>query len=97
MEKHSSILGYCKTREQKKNWGWGSTNIWKIPWLPCMPNVYLTTVIPNELEKVQVTNLMNESGNGWDDKILKDIFNDRDIELINSIPISRNVQQDSWF
>ncbi|XP_074347583.1 uncharacterized protein LOC141686447 [Apium graveolens] len=54
-------------------------------------NGYLTTIMPNELQNVQVANLMTKSGNGWDDEILKDIFNDRDIELINSIPISRNI------
>lgn len=53
--------------------------------------------MPHDLENVQVANLMKESKADWDDDVLKDIFNDRDTDLIKSIPISKNVQQDSWF
>lgn len=50
-----------------------------------------------ELEDVQVRNLMVESKDCWDTNLLQDMFNHRDIELIKTIPISKNVQQDSWF
>lgn len=74
-----------------------STDVWRIPWLPCVHNGYITTIMPHELENVQVANLMTENKAQWDDEILMDIFNDKDIELIKRIPVSRNMQQDSWY
>ncbi|XP_074378458.1 uncharacterized protein LOC141719995 [Apium graveolens] len=74
-----------------------TTNIWKIPWLPCLLNGHPLTTMPQELVDVQVGNLMNETRTGWDEDILTDLFLDRDIQLIKSIPISRSIQQDSWY
>lgn len=42
-------------------------------------------------------NLMNEERNSWDEEVLQDIFEERDAELIRQIPISNQVQCDSWF
>lgn len=47
--------------------------------------------------KVMVAGLMQENKNGCEEKILRDIFNDRDRSLINRIPLSTNVQHDLWF
>ncbi|XP_074370415.1 uncharacterized protein LOC141711691 [Apium graveolens] len=74
-----------------------STNIWKMPWLPCRHNGYLVTTMPSELEHVKIGNLMADSKDRWDEEILQDMFEDRDIELIKSIPVSKHVKQDSWF
>lgn len=73
------------------------TNIWKIPWLPCLQNGYITTSMPQELEHATVANLMNDDRGGWDEEVLDDIFNARDRELIKRIPVSLRLQQDSWF
>lgn len=40
-----------------------STYVWKIPWLPCQNNGYLTTTMPRELEDTKVVNFLDESKN----------------------------------
>lgn len=40
---------------------------------------------------------MKDNENEWDKEILRDIFDERDISWIRRIPLSVNVQQDSWF
>lgn len=40
---------------------------------------------------------MDEGHTRWDEEVLKDIFNDRDIQLIKQVPISAQIRQDSWF
>lgn len=37
-----------------------STRVWHVPWLPDLENGCLTTVMPEELQDVQVQDLMNE-------------------------------------
>ncbi|XP_074355726.1 uncharacterized protein LOC141695374 [Apium graveolens] len=73
------------------------TKIWKVPWLPCSLNGYLTTDIPEELQDITVENLMDESKRAWDDDVLQNICNARDCELIKKIPIPRIRKNDSWF
>ncbi|KAL8093405.1 hypothetical protein AgCh_035325 [Apium graveolens] len=50
-----------------------------------------------DTEGMRVVNLMDVGHTRWDEEILKDIFNDRDIQLIRQVPISAQIQQDSWF
>lgn len=73
------------------------TFIWKIPWLPCSENGYMTTVIPTELQQTKVCNLMEITERRWDEEILNDICNNMDIKLIKSIPLSTTERQDAWF
>ncbi|XP_063941456.1 uncharacterized protein LOC135149621 [Daucus carota subsp. sativus] len=73
------------------------TNIWKVPWLPCPLNGYLTTIISVELKDKRVVNLLDESKKAWDEDLLQDICNERDRELIRKIPIPRSSKVDSWF
>ncbi|KAL8095515.1 hypothetical protein AgCh_036809 [Apium graveolens] len=93
LQSHESI----KQGSRRRIGDGGSTDIWKVPWLPCVHNGYLTTVMYPELENVQVTNLMTPSKVGWDTDLLQYLFNNKDTELIKTIPISKNVQQDTWF
>lgn len=58
-----------------------STKVWKVPSLPCPENGFLTTNIPEELENIMVRNLMVGGENKWDDEVLKDICNARNVEL----------------
>lgn len=74
-----------------------STNIWMVPWLPCRINGYLTTAVSPELDQVQVENLMEEGSKNWDETVLNDILNERDVQLIKRIPIPRVTKSDSRF
>ena len=73
------------------------TSVWHVPWLPGNNDGFLTTVMPHELEQIQVVNLMETGSKRWDDELLRDIFNDNDVQLIKSIPIPAHNKQDSWF
>lgn len=72
------------------------TLVWKVPWLPCTENGYVTTDMPPELENIKVSNLMTAPDRWWEDEVLADIFNDRDVRLINRIILSSLDRQDSW-
>lgn len=74
-----------------------STNIWNSPWLPCENNDFLTSTRYYELEDVNVVNLMKEGGGQWDESVLHDILNERDVQLIKKIPIPIVPRSDSWF
>lgn len=72
------------------------TFVWKIPWLPCTVNGYISTHMPVELENTRVSDLMVEQERKWDDDILHDLFEDRDIQLIKKIPLSTRSFNDTW-
>lgn len=61
------------------------TLVWKIPWLPCHENGYLTTLMPIELEHIKVCDLLDVQEKKWDDAILKELFNEKDIQLIQNV------------
>lgn len=73
------------------------TEVCTTPRLPCQQNGYITTIVPPQLQGMRVVNLMDEGHTRWDEEVLKDIFNDRDIQLIKQVPISAQIRQDSWF
>ncbi|WOG86655.1 hypothetical protein DCAR_0205872 [Daucus carota subsp. sativus] len=74
-----------------------TTTVWKIPWLPCRENGYLTTEMPQQLEHARVSSLMETDTKHWDDELLRDICNERDVQLIRSIPLARQREEDSWY
>ena len=59
-------------------------------------NVYLTTEMPQQLEHARVASLMETDRKQWDDELIRDICNERDVELIRSIPLTRQRGEDSW-
>ncbi|XP_074370739.1 uncharacterized protein LOC141711921 [Apium graveolens] len=76
--------------------GNGSTvDITKDPWLPCVEDPYIHTE-HEALKGSMVSSLMEMDQDRWNEELLKDIFVQRDISLILSIPINRN-DNDSWF
>lgn len=60
-----------------------STYVWKVPWLPDKDDGCVSTIMPVQLREAKVQNLMDMEGRNLDVEVLRDIFNDRDIELIN--------------
>ena len=56
--------------------------IWKDPWLPDMTNPWVTTPPAEGLEEALVASLKSEDGTKWDEDILSNLFNTRDLNLI---------------
>lgn len=74
-----------------------STMVWKVPWLPDMDNGMLTTEMPPELQNITVRSLMVPGEYRWDEDVLNDICNARDVELIKKIPLPMIDRDDKWF
>lgn len=78
--------------------GYGQqTKIWKVPWLPCEENGFMTIDMPPELERSKVCSLMEIGRQQWDEDVLKDVCNDRDRKLIRRIPLTSRGGDDRWF
>lgn len=73
------------------------TEIWKVPWLPCVENGYMTTEMPSNLEGSKVCGFMQMEQRKWDEDILKDICNERDKKLIKRIPVPARGGIDDWY
>lgn len=92
MAAHDVVKQGCR-----RNIGTGQdTFVWKIPWLPCPQNGYVTTNMPPELSQTKVSDLMNIQKKVWDEDILLDLFNARDVQMIKQIPLSVRDRQDTW-
>lgn len=65
------------------------------PWLPCDNDPYIHTK-HEALRRNKVCALMTENHDSWDIDLVKDIFNERDANLILSIPL-QGTNNDSWF
>lgn len=63
-------------------WNGLSIKIWKVAWLLCPDNVFLTTDMPEELKHENVHSSFEKNQGGWDEEILCDILNERDRELV---------------
>lgn len=74
-----------------------STYIWKVPWLLNNDDGFVSTSMPMHLREAKVQNLIDMEGRNWDAKVFRYIFNERDVALINRIPISVAQCDDSWF
>ena len=60
--------------------------MWKVSWLPYPVNGFLTTLMPEDLAQTVVQNLMEEGQHQWDDEVLRDIYNERDIKINQTNP-----------
>lgn len=74
-----------------------STKVWKVPWLPCEENKYISTNVVPELQDVVVRNLIDTNAGTWDYDLIHELFNERDCQLIKRIPIPIQRRCDSWF
>lgn len=57
----------------------------------------LTTEVQAKLRNTKVQNLMVVNDRGWDEDVLKDVCNERDIHLIQHIPIPLRSREDTWY
>uniref|UniRef100_A0A803Q3L9 Reverse transcriptase zinc-binding domain-containing protein n=1 Tax=Cannabis sativa TaxID=3483 RepID=A0A803Q3L9_CANSA len=77
--------------------GSGETiSITRDPWLPDMENPFITSFHPSFCDK-DVKCLLTMDGKNWDYEIINDLFNDRDKDLILTIPISPSNSVDTWY
>ena len=72
------------------------TFVWQIPWLPCVEDGFISTSIPNDFPNIKVCDLVNARDNSWDENILNNLFNERDIRLIKQIPLASTDRRDTW-
>ncbi|XP_074328110.1 putative mitochondrial protein AtMg00310 [Apium graveolens] len=73
------------------------TRVWQVQWLPCRQNGLITSEMPPELEQMRVNSLMQTDCKAWDEELVRDLFNDRDMDLILRIPLSIRSNFDSWY
>ncbi|XP_030479041.1 uncharacterized mitochondrial protein AtMg00310-like [Cannabis sativa] len=73
-----------------------STPVLNVPWLVSDENPCVISRHPG-LAHSTVSQLMHIDRKQWDLEVLHDLFEARDIELIMQVPLSDNVNVDSWF
>ncbi|XP_062089159.1 uncharacterized protein LOC133795722 [Humulus lupulus] len=66
------------------------------PWVFDKENPWVTSVHPG-LNGQRVSSLMHVGRLEWDEELVQDLFNDRDMRCILSIPLSPNRPLDRWF
>ncbi|XP_062086997.1 uncharacterized protein LOC133793717 [Humulus lupulus] len=72
------------------------TSIVRDPWLPCGVNPRISTTHPALAEK-KVEALMITGRVAWDEDLVRDLFNQRDANLIVGIPLHSSRLADAWF
>lgn len=72
---------------ESRGWKYGENLGAGDPWLPDVENPYIVTPEPIYLNKPCVQNLFSPSQKQWDYDLLRDMFCQRDVDLITSVPI----------
>lgn len=70
--------------------------VWKVPWLLDEVNGYVTTDPNGHYEEMKVSDLIKPDWKEWNENKVEGIFNERDWQLILSIPLSENMRKDGW-
>ena len=84
-------LGACKVV------GFGNTIlVWEDPWLPDKSGLIPTPRAQVDNSCLVVSQLLNSSGSGWKDIMLKDLFDHESIVAIKNIPIWSFDLEDRW-
>nr|GME02889.1 uncharacterized protein LOC109189653 [Ipomoea batatas] len=66
------------------------------PWLVYVENPFVTTDLHESISNATVSSLLSENGSGWDAECVRDIFNERDANVILNIPVSLRKPPDIW-
>lgn len=93
----SSLLETKNTIQQNTRWRIGnghSVRIWHDKWLPDAVNPLVTSPAFPYLQNAKVNSLFNSQGTGWDEEMVKEIFNSRDAQLILNTPIPLGNRED---
>lgn len=72
-------------------------SVWGSPWLPCPSNGCVTTLKRPELSSLMVSDLFVPGCKIWDVEKVNAIFNERDCDLILSIPLTDRRMEDNWW
>lgn len=86
----SSIIESQEVIRRSCRWRVGNgkdINVWDDPWLPDHANPKVQSGAHPELQAAKVSSLMDVQSQGWDEDVLNDLFCQRDIFLIKSIPL----------
>ncbi|XP_031106197.1 uncharacterized protein LOC116010837 [Ipomoea triloba] len=73
-----------------------TTYIGSYPWLPTTAEPYVSTILHDSVRGATISSLLNTHGTGWDVDCLKDIFNDRDANIIFKISVSLCKPPNAW-
>ena len=65
-----------------------SIGVWSDPWLPSNFLPYISTPNTQGMENMLVASLIDTSSNSWHLEVLRNLFLPRDVQLIESIPLS---------
>lgn len=71
-------------------------NVWNAPWLPCPINGRVSSDRREELPYFMVSDLIVSEQKRWDGDKIHSIFNELDVSLILSIPLSVRHVKDDW-
>ncbi|XP_019195840.1 PREDICTED: uncharacterized protein LOC109189683 [Ipomoea nil] len=66
-------------------------------WLPVEENPYVQSALHGSVSEATISCLMNTQGTGWDVDCVRDVFNERDSNMILNIPISKRKPRDGWY
>lgn len=61
--------------------------VWNIPWLRDLSNGFINIPEHIHLRDIKVCSLMVTGENKWDNELLHDVFENRDVVLIKRIPL----------
>lgn len=84
-----SILASQELIRKGTRWRIGSdhqTSVFNDPWLPSNDNPYIESLPPDDMTNLRVADIRIQEG--WNYDLLRDLFNERDQQLITQIPLS---------
>ncbi|XP_031112245.1 uncharacterized protein LOC116016226 [Ipomoea triloba] len=96
----SSLIETQDVIRRHARWRVGNGNkirIYYDDWLPDSINRRISTFPYPFMENATVSSLLNDQGERWDEDSIVNIFNERDANLILSIPIAKTKREDELF
>ena len=93
-----SILVGREVLKEGMRWRVGdgtSIRVWSNPWLPSPFLPFFSRPRAHGLEDLLVASLIDSDSNRWHSKALQNLFMQRDVELIESIPLSSIPTEDT--